>query len=68
MVRLDGHGIFCHGRFINKLTYQRFEAKKIIMVSASILILVALIILGIYFVLNVVFNPQGYLEDGMYIG
>lgn len=33
------------------------------MVSASILIFVALIILSVYFLLNVAFNPQGFLED-----
>ena len=36
------------------------------MVSASILIFVALIILSVYFLLNVAFNPQKYLEDGNY--
>lgn len=33
------------------------------MVSASILIFVALIILSVYFLSNVAFNPQVFLED-----
>ena len=36
------------------------------MVSASILIFVALIILSVYFLSNVAFNPQVFLEDGNY--
>lgn len=40
--------------------------KKIIIVSASVLLFFAIIISGVYFALNVVFNPQKYLEDGNY--
>ncbi len=42
------------------------KKKKIIIVSASFLLFFAIIISGVYFALNVVFNPQKYLEDGNY--
>ena len=42
------------------------KKKKIIIVLASFLLFFAIIISGVYFALNVVFNTKKYLEDGNY--